>query len=139
MPDMQHRSIARRLGGTATAVAAGSLLLVALAGCGGDSPSSATVSADVDITVRATSKITFDQSAYSAAAGDVVVAYVNDSAIVHNLHVLDADGNDVGSPLEVTSNGDVDQGTFTLAAGDYTLVCKISGHSATMNATLTVG
>lgn len=134
MPAMQHRSTALRLAGLTTLVAAASLL----AACGGDSPSETTASADADVVVHALTKLTFDQDAYRATAGDVVVDYVNDSPIVHNLHVLDADGNDLGDPLEVTSQGDVDEGTFTLDAGTYTLVCKIAGHG-TMTATLTVG
>lgn len=134
---MQHRSTARRLGGLATVVAASSLLAGLLSGCGGDSPSDAAPSADADVVVHALTKLTFDQSAYTATAGDVIIDYVNDSAIVHNLHVLDGEGNDIGSPLEVVTQGAVDQGTFTLDAGSYTLVCKIAGHG-TMTATLTV-
>lgn len=129
---MSHRSTALRLG-PAVLVAGASLL----AACGGDSASTTTASADADVTVHALAKLTFDQTAYTAAAGDVVVDYVNDSAIVHNLHVIGPDGNDVAKNLEVTSQGQVDEGTFTLAPGTYTLQCKIAGHG-TMKATLTV-
>lgn len=124
-----------------TALRLAPALLVAgtsfLAACGGDSPSATTGSADADLTVHALAKLTFDQDAYTATAGDVVIDYVNDTGIVHNLHVLDADGKDMGSNLEVTSQGAVDEGTFTLPAGTYTLQCKIAGHG-TMKATLTV-
>lgn len=89
------------------------------------------------MTVHALTKLTFDQDAYTAAAGDVVIDYVNDSSIVHNLHVVDAAGNDVGSVLDVAAQGQVDQGTYPLTAGTYTLLCKIAGHG-TMKATLTV-
>ena len=132
MPAMSHRSSARRFG-PAVVIAGASLL----AACGGDSPSATTASADADVTVHALAQLTFDETAYTATAGDVVIDYVNDSRIVHNLHVLDGDGNDMASPLEVTSQGQVDEGTYTLAAGTYTLVCKIAGHS-NMTATLTV-
>ena len=132
MPGMSHRSTALRFG-PALLVAGASFL----AACGGDSPTSSTPAADADVTVHALTKLTFDQDAYTATAGDVVIDYVNDSSIVHNLHVLDGDGKDMGANLEVTSQGAVDQGTFTLPAGTYTMVCKIAGHG-TMKATLTV-
>ncbi len=129
---MVHRSFVHRLG--PAVLVTGALLLAA---CGGDSPSATTPSADADVTVHALTKLTFDQDAYTAAAGDVVIDYVNDSSIVHNLHVVDAAGNDVGSVLDVAAQGQVDQGTYPLTAGTYTLLCKIAGHG-TMKATLTV-
>ena len=121
-------------------IAAVAALVLALAACGGDDDdTSAPADAGsggggADLTVVA-EDIGFDADAYEASAGTIEVTYENDGSIVHTLLV---DGVD-GFELEVSSNGDIDQGSVELEAGEYTLYCDVPGHrSAGMEAELTV-
>lgn len=118
-------------------------LTVAVAGCGGgdDADSSSTAPdgdlADADLVVTAVEGIKWDKSEYSVAAGDVTVAVRNDSSLPHNLYVIAADGTELPTSFDIASRGKVDTGDVTLAAGSYTVICKIPGHGA-MKATLNV-
>lgn len=79
--------------------------------------------------------IDFGQDEYQAEAGEVSFVYENQGSIVHTLQIRDVD--DFG--LEVTSQGDVDEGSVELEAGEYELYCDIPGHEvAGMVATLVV-
>jgi plastocyanin len=110
-----------------------------LAACGGGSSSSdATVPADADLVVTAVDGLKWDQSSYTATAGDVLVAATNDSGQPHNLHISDDSNTQLPTVLDLPSRGTVATGTFTLAAGTYTIFCSIPGH-ANMRATLEVG
>jgi plastocyanin len=113
------------------------LATVGLVACGGSSPSSSASTVPAGLVVKAEEGIRLDQSTYTAKAGDVVVDYVNDSSLAHNLHFIDANGVDLPEVLEVTEHGQTAQKTVKLAAGTYTVRCKISGHDQ-MKATLTV-
>ena len=119
-----------------TAIVAG--LVLVLAACGGDdddtSAPAAGGSGTADLTVVA-EDIGFDADSYDASAGTIDVRYENDGSIVHTLLIEDVDGFE----LEVSSNGDVDEGSVDLEPGDYTLYCDVAGHrSAGMEAELTV-
>ena len=125
-----------------TALVAGLVLL--LGACGGDdddtssSPSSAPLGGGSGggegLTVVA-EDIGFDADSYEAEAGTVAVTYENDGSIVHTLLIEGVDDFE----LEVTSNGDVDEGSVELEAGDYVVYCDVPGHrSAGMEAELTV-
>jgi plastocyanin len=103
--------------------------------CGGDDADLAAPS-DADVVVEALDGNRFDLDEYSATAGDVNIAYLGRSSIVHTLLVVDPENVQIGDKLSVTS-GETDQGTFPLAAGSYTLLCDVPGHE-NMKATLLV-
>ena len=82
--------------------------------------------------------IHFDQKAYTAPSGDLVVQLDNQGQQGHSMLFQDASGNKVpasGCGLARQGGG----GTVTLPAGTYTMYCDIPGHEAAgMNATVTV-
>jgi len=109
-----------------------------LAACGGSSSSEPVViPATVDLEVRAVSGLKFDASSYTATAGDIEVAYINDDSIRHTLVVVDGDTKVGSFELKVNKKGDVDLGTINLPAGNYVLLCTVPGHQ-NMKADLTV-
>ena len=115
------------------------LLLAAsvAAGCSSSSATPDTVPAGTNLEVRAVSGLRFDKTAYEVAAGESLVAYVNDDTIRHTLVVV-KDGTTVsGFELQVNKNGDVDSGSVTLEPGTYELFCTVPGHQR-MKAALAV-
>jgi len=116
-----------------------SALLIALAACGGsESPSASyTVPVDADLVVKAVPTIRWDQTEYTAPAGEISVFLANDDNVKHNLVILE-DNKVVGDlELVVAKKGDVDQGVIVLEAGEYRVYCTIPGHGG-MNSLLTV-
>ena len=84
--------------------------------------------------MHALDALKYDQSAYTAKAGDVTFELVNDGALQHTLIVRDK-----GCKLIVGSKGDKKTGSVNLTAGTYEIYCDVAGHeSAGMKATLTV-
>ena len=113
------------------------LLAGIAAGCSSSSATPDTVPAGTDLEVRALSGLRFDKTAYEVAAGESLVAYVNEDTIHHTLVVV-KDGTTVsGFDLHVNRKGDVDSGSVTLEAGTYELICTVPGHQS-MKAELTV-
>ena len=115
------------------------LLLAAsvAAGCSSSSATPDTVPAGTNLEVRAVSGLRFDKTAYEVAAGESLVAYVNDDTIRHTL-VAVKDGTTVsGFELQVNNKGDIDSGSVTLDPGTYELICTVPGHQS-MKAELTV-
>ena len=116
-------------------------LVLSVAACGGSDDSSgtpgATVPADVDLTVDAGPGLKWDRESYTVAAGDVSVAVVNRDAQLHTFVIVDGDKTTQGPELEVAKSGDIDTGSYTLAAGTYQILCLVPGHN-NMKATLTV-
>lgn len=111
---------------------------LSVAACGGDSGSGeASAASDADLVVTAVDPLAWDSETYSVAAGDVVVELRNDSSLPHNLTIVDADGAETGTVLEVAGRGDTISTTTALDAGTYSLICTIPGHT-NMRATLTV-
>lgn len=108
-----------------------------LAACGGGSATPSTVPAGTALEVHAVSGLRFDKDAYEVAAGESLVAYVNDDSIHHTLVVIKDGTVESGFELAVYKKGEVDSGTVTLAAGTYELFCTVPGHQS-MKATLTV-
>lgn len=113
----------------------GFVLTAACSDSGGD----ATFTADdgvVDGMVTVLGRdIEFDRSAYAATAGDIDVLLANEGNIIHSLVVEGVDG----FRLVTQSNGDTDEGTVELDAGEYVIYCDIAGHRAAgMEATLEV-
>jgi plastocyanin len=113
--------------------------VVALAACGGGSESEASTGTTVpaDVTVIAVEGIAWDAKDYTAAAGDVTIAVINESSLPHNLHIVDPSGTRLPTVWDIPSRDDAVTDTVTLDAGAYTLICTIPGH-ANMKATLTV-
>ena len=65
---------------------------------------------------------------------------INDSGYIHNLHIVDGNGDDVDKnapKLSVRGKNDEANGTFTLTPGTYTVLCKVPGHG-NMKSTLTI-
>ena len=124
--------------------AAAAIAITGLAACGDDDSNGGadtagdTTPSDADLVVEAVPTIRWAQSEYTATAGDVVVALEqSDPSSKHTLAIVDSAGTQLPEVLEVTSRGEVDQGTYPLTAGTYEIICTIPGHAA-MKATLTV-
>jgi plastocyanin len=82
------------------------LFSAVLAACGGSSSSEPVViPATVDLEVRAVSGLKFDASSYTATAGDIEVAYVNDDSIRHTLVVVEGDTKVGSFELKVNKKG----------------------------------
>lgn len=113
------------------------VVVIALGSCGGDNDAGDAAPEDrgnggVEVVAR---DIELGESEYDTTAGDVQLHYVNEGSIAHTLLIEDVDG----FKLEVTGNGDEDQGSVELEAGTYTLYCDVPGHrEAGMEATLQV-
>lgn len=114
------------------------IAISALSACGGGSSAPAqTIPADAGLVVKNVKSIRFDASEYSAKAGDIKVAFVNEDTVRHTLLVVQ-DGVKVPNfKLVVAEEGALDVGNINLAAGSYTLICDVPGHQ-NMKATLTV-
>lgn len=98
----------------------------------GDPGSGGSASGAVEVIAE---DIDFGEDDYQAEAGDVSFVYENQGSIAHTLLIRDVDDFE----LEVTSQGDVDEGSVELEAGEYELYCDIPGHEvAGMVATLVV-
>jgi plastocyanin len=121
------------------AVAALGLLLGACGGGGGGGDASQPTTGPIDLTVKALDpggKYSFDLKDYTAKAGTVNVALVNEGKENHNLLVQGVDKKKF--KLSVTT-GQTTSGAVTLAAGTYTIYCDIAGHrSSGMEAKLAV-
>ena len=110
----------------ATAAALGLLLGACSSSSGGDSTQPTTGA--VDLTVKALDpggKYSFDAKEYTAKAGTVNVALVDEGKENHNLLVTSISKSKF--KLSVTP-GTTKAGAVTLAAGTYTLYCDIAGH-----------
>lgn len=116
-------------------------LVVALAGCtdGGEAsePTSVgTPDADGVLRVTGTDTLRWDPAALEAPPGEAAFALTCEARVNHNL-VVDVDGD--RRMVAECGPGDTAEGTLDLAAGEYTFVCAIPGHEASMRGTLTVG
>lgn len=121
-------------------VVVAALALSGFAACGADdtpvagTPGSTSVEATAGLTVVARD-ISLAPKDLRTPAGPVDVTYRNEGSIEHTLVIEGV----TGFKLDVTTKGDVDEGSVTLAAGKYTMYCDIPGHrQAGMEATLTV-
>ena len=112
--------------------------IFALSACGGGTSAPAqTIPSDAGLIVKNVKSIRFDQSEYSAAAGNVKVVTVNEDTVRHTLLII-KDGVKVPNfKLVVAEEGAIDVGEINLAAGSYTLICDVPGHQ-NMKAALTV-
>ncbi|MEO6123167.1 MAG: hypothetical protein ABIR32_05615 [Ilumatobacteraceae bacterium] len=120
-------------------LAVGLVALVTLGSCGGSDSAKPAASIPVGaLEIDAGPGLKWGQSQYTAQAGEVTVAMVNRDSQLHSLVIVDGNKKTQGPELEVGKGGDVDTGTFTLAPGEYQILCLVPGHN-NMKATLTVG
>ena len=123
------------------AIATAAALSLLLGACGGGSGGDASqpTTGAIDLTVKALDpggKYSFDLKDYTAKAGTVNVALVNEGKENHNLLVQGVDKKKF--KLSVTP-GETKTGAVTLAAATYTIYCDLAGHrSAGMEAKLVV-
>lgn len=75
----------------------------------------------------------------SLKPGAVVFHASNTGKFPHDLHITDADGNEVAATAKVLAAGDSADVQATLKAGTYTMYCAVDGHRARgMQGTITV-
>ncbi|MEN9301235.1 MAG: hypothetical protein RLZZ254_1016, partial [Actinomycetota bacterium] len=74
------------------------------------------------------SGLRWDQTSYTAPAGEINVALVNDDTIRHTLVVIEGETIIPGFELEINRKGDVDSGTINLEPGTYSIFCTVPGH-----------
>lgn len=110
-----------------SALAVAGVFALAACGGGGDDGSTATT-VPADLTVTAVEGLAWDATEYTASAGEVTIAVVNNSSQPHNLHIVDPGGVQLPEIWDIPSKGNVASDTVTLAAGTYTLICTIPGH-----------
>jgi plastocyanin len=83
------------------------------------------------------SQLAFNSSTESAKAGKVTIDFTNNSALQHNVTLVDSANKIVGNTP--TFQGGTKNFSATLKAGTYTYYCSVPGHrQAGMQGTLTV-
>jgi uncharacterized cupredoxin-like copper-binding protein len=152
------RSRQSRLVKRATALVAVPLLVLAIAGCGGDNGSSKTSSGAASTSPTSTGTTTgttttgkatvlklsadpggalrFDKKTLEAPAGKVRIQMKNPATLQHDV-VIEGNGVDKAGP--VVGQGGTSTATADLKAGKYTFYCSVDGHEqAGMKGVLTV-
>lgn len=81
--------------------------------------------------------LAFDTTKLTAPAGTVTIEFTNDSSIPHDVHVENADGEEVGDATDLISGGETATFTAQLEPGTYTYYCA-PHRSSGMEGTLTV-
>jgi plastocyanin len=82
-------------------------------------------------------QLLFDTDTLTAKAGKVTVDFTNDSAIPHNVTLIDSANKTLGATP--TFDGGTKSFNATLKPGTYTYYCSVPGHrEAGMQGTLTV-
>jgi iron uptake system component EfeO len=117
------------------------LLVLGLAACGGSAAPGASSgagqtgrAAPIVVTAR---EFAFDPSEITVAAGDVTFSVTNDGSQEHEFEIFR--GDIVVDEVEGLVPGLTREFTVTLAPGEYTYVCKLTGHEeAGMAGSLTV-
>jgi plastocyanin len=115
-----------------------------LAGCGGDDTGETGGNGGggttADVVLRGNDALKWDRPTYTAKAGTVTFAVVNDGGQPHTL-LFDEKKKFDGTreKLTVTKKGATARGSVDLEPGEYTLYCDVAGHrSAGMIAKLVV-
>ncbi|MEI7888691.1 MAG: plastocyanin/azurin family copper-binding protein [Actinomycetes bacterium] len=92
----------------------------------------------LQVSSPATGALAYVPTSLKAKAGNVTIDYTNPSPLPHNVAILDSAGKEVSSEMTPFANGK-GKTTAKLAAGSYTYICQVPGHSAAgMKGTLTV-
>lgn len=111
-------------------------LVLALAACSGAPAASVAPAPSGAITVDA-SEYKFTPAALTVAAGDVVFWVRNAGTVDHEFELFQ--GDQVVAKVDALSPGAAKSLPVGLAAGEYTFMCKLSGHDQLgMKGTLTV-
>lgn len=126
------RPLFRRAAGVSTAL----LIALVLAACGGTPSGSPAAAPSGAITIEAKEYL-FTPSAVTVAAGPVHFWVRNAGTVEHEFEIFK--GEQAVDEIEGLVPGLAKELTVTLAAGDYTFMCKLSGHDQLgMKGTLTV-
>ena len=131
-PRLRSSTIAMILGGVFLLVSAGGLVSLGPSLDEGEATTPELGPAKATVTVVAKQNTTFDAEAYTAPAG--VVRFELTGAPGHTLAIEDPQFAD----FELKTSGGPGAGKVDLSVGEYTLYCTVTGHDATMRATLTV-
>ena len=113
-------------------------VVVALAACGGTTSSSGPAASLPEGTIAVEARsYAFTPSSISVPAGEVTFRVRNAASEEHEFEIFQ--GETVKDEIEGLVPGLTKDLTVTLAAGDYTFMCKLSGHDQLgMKGTLTV-
>lgn len=85
-----------------------------------------------------TGALKYNTTKLNANAGDVTIAFVNESSVPHDVTVEGAGGKELGATKQITK-GHATLKLSGLKAGSYTFFCSVPGHEqAGMKGTLTV-
>ena len=129
-----------------TLVTATAVLMIALAGCGGDDEESSTGAAadtntgtasepaptgggkptELKISADPGGDLAFDKSSLTAKAGEVTITMDNPSSLPHAVGI---EGNGVDTEGEVVDKGGESTATASLEAGTYEFYCPVPGHA----------
>ncbi len=129
---LRSSTIAMILGGVFLLVSAGGLVSLGPSRDDGVAAAPALGPAKATVAVVANSNVTFDAKEYTAPAG--VVRFDYSGAPSHTLAIQDPRF----ANFELKTGGGPSSGKVDLPPGTYTLYCTVTGHGATMHATLTV-
>lgn len=118
-----------------------STLVLALAGCASDEPTTVDASAppgsSAALTFTATDEVAWTSAMKSTAPGPTELTIECGEAVEHGLAI---EGVQDGGELVACAGGGTDATTVELEAGEYTFFCTIPGHrDAGMEGTLAVG
>ena len=126
----------RRLRGSASGLAVVALIVAACGGgdTGSSGPATAVPSGVIAVEAK---EYAFTPSAITVPAGSVTFSIRNVGSQEHEFEIFK--GDQVVDEVEGIVPGLTKDATMTLAAGDYTFVCKLNGHDQLgMKGTLTV-
>lgn len=85
-----------------------------------------------------TGQLKYDPTKLNANAGNITIAFTNDSAVPHDVAVEGSGGKKLGATKEITKS-ETDLKLKDVPAGTYTFFCTVPGHEqAGMKGTLTV-
>jgi plastocyanin len=119
----------RRSTATLRVLAVAPVAAILVAGCsGGD-----TALPEADIVMIGTDRLTWEPDRLTVQPGTLSVAIVCEGGANHNF-VIDETGEEVAA----CAPGRTAFGEVTLEPGNYTVVCTVPGHEATMRAALAV-
>jgi plastocyanin len=85
------------------------------------------------VEVVATDDLRWEPPQLQLPSGGVEIALVCEPAVNHNLVIVET-----GQEVAVCAPGQTERAVLDLEAGDYTYLCTVPGHSATMRGELTV-
>jgi hypothetical protein len=108
------------------ALVAGVVLLTACGGGEGTLP-------DADIALLGTDRLTWEPNRVLVQPETLSVAILCERGAPHNFVI-----EETGEEIAACTPGQVGRGEVTLEPGNYTIVCTIPGHEATMRAALAV-